>query len=328
MIDDGWRPDPAMSTRHKIWAIIERHGTNGIAEIGPAFIAKLTGVTPANIADMCQKMMASGELVKIAHGTAGKSATWKLGKFRPAPAIVRWSKDMDHLVETMWKAGRPDKKIAAVLGIGETVVSNRREKLGFLQRKTPTVQYVIRPESMQAPIIFPILPESIDLGTALAWAWDNKIPGNPPGIAAINAARKAYGLTPWLIRHSAARAEPFPSLGQERVLTPEQAMGRANARKKKDDDLPVSEPPEVRFWRMVRRNGDHECWPYTNTGAIAVGDKKRSMRWYSWLLAHGEVPSPARRWVQFRVTCGHPKCVNPRHMLIVGHAEPVTEAAD
>lgn len=85
---------------------------------------------------------------------------------------------------------------------------------------------------------------------------------------------------------------------------------------------PPRQPLEVRFWKLVDRGRDDECWPwrgYTNAagyGLIGLGGRngpKTGAHRASYLIHVGTIPET---W-QVDHLCGNPSCVNPVHLEAV-----------
>lgn len=335
--DDGWRPDPALTTREKIWAIIEHYSVEGEARIGPTFIAHLIGASLDSIDNMMGRMSAKGEIERVSQGDVNTSPVWK-ALARPVLLVtVIWTDAMDEILTSMWAVRKTSRRIATALGISKYIVARRRHHLGLKKiastRKksqprlvTPPPPGIVPVETVQAPAEWPTEPESIDLDAALTWARRNGVlddaDGEPPGILTINAARVRYGLTPWIIRRRTSPMGALPHPGNKRQMTAEQAKGRLSKvqTRQKDQEL-----PEPRFWRAVIKRGDEECWSCLNAGYIYVGKQKITMKRYSWRLLYGDDPDPNNLRVPFRVTCGNHDCVNPRHLKMIAR---MAEAAD
>lgn len=333
MIDAGWRPDPGLSMRKKIVAIIEHYAVDGVAHIGPSNISRLVGVARESSAEMLTKMESSGELVKIAEGTARVAPKWRVGIPREAVIRPEFNAEMDETVRAMWTTGKSDGQIARWLHVPVDAVRNRRVRLNLrmdskrVRIASPQSRPVL--ETMQAPARHRIPAEPIDLDAALAWARRNGVPddenGDPPGIETINARRRAYCLTPWFIRRRTSPMGLLPHPGETKVLTPAQTIGRMATHETLRKDWGS---PEDRFWSSVAKGGDDECWPFTNAGTIHVNSRKLSMRWYSWVLHYGEVQSTGKKGAWTQTACGRRDCVNPRHLRVVAHTDRFAEAAD
>lgn len=332
MIDDGWRPDQRLSMRKKIVAIIEHYAVDGVAHIGPSNISRLVGVARESSAEMLTKMESSGELVKIAEGTARVAPKWRVGIPREAVIRPEFNAEMDETVRAMWTTGKSDGQIARWLHVPIDTVRNRRVRLNLrmdskrVRIASPQSRSVL--ETMQAPVRHRIPAEPIDLDAALTWARRNGVPdhenGDPPGIETINARRRAYFLTPWFIRRRTSPMGLLPHPGETKVFMPEEVNGRLAPR------LPpgAETPPEARFWAGVAKGGEDECWPFTNSGTLHVKGQKLTMRWYSWVLHYGPVPSAGKKGGWTTATCGRRDCVNPRHLRVIVHTDRFAEAAD
>jgi HNH endonuclease len=72
-----------------------------------------------------------------------------------------------------------------------------------------------------------------------------------------------------------------------------------------------------RFWKRVRVQGPHECWPWQ--GSVAPDGSARykglPASVLAFELARGPVPAGAR--VERR--CADPRCVNPDHLELAMH---------
>lgn len=80
---------------------------------------------------------------------------------------------------------------------------------------------------------------------------------------------------------------------------------------------PPKETSEERFWKLVDKKGDDDCWDWTGyyvnpnlkTEPLFSLDKKMiSARKYAWTISH---ETPISR---IRSICGNMGCVNPRHL--------------
>lgn len=83
------------------------------------------------------------------------------------------------------------------------------------------------------------------------------------------------------------------------------------------------------FEKRVVQMGEHQVWigPCYTSGApyVEVNGRRVLARKVSWVLAGGAAYTRG-----FRVTCGHPKCVNPDHLqpsesVSRGRGEPYGE---
>jgi hypothetical protein len=76
---------------------------------------------------------------------------------------------------------------------------------------------------------------------------------------------------------------------------------------------------DERFWALVSRGPDEDCWIWQGTlmgkgyGKFYTAEKRHTgAHRISYLLHHGEIPDG----MLVRHTCDNPPCVNPGHLLL------------
>lgn len=94
-----------------------------------------------------------------------------------------------------------------------------------------------------------------------------------------------------------------------------------------------TQPPEMRFWRLVDKDGDwDECWVWKGSvtsagyGTFTLSTSPRvtvQPHRFSWQLAHG--PIAAGYYVLHR--CDNPLCVRLSHLFIGTHADNMADMA-
>ncbi len=79
-------------------------------------------------------------------------------------------------------------------------------------------------------------------------------------------------------------------------------------------------PVEQRFWGMVEKRGEDECWPWTGTSSGGYGnfEKRPAHRW-----AYEMMVGPIPIGLEPDHLCRTRICVNPKHLELVTHKENV-----
>lgn len=88
---------------------------------------------------------------------------------------------------------------------------------------------------------------------------------------------------------------------------------------------------EKRFWKLVDRKGEDECWPYkghktpAGYGIFWLAGERTTAPRFAWQLANGR---PMRKGFDASHTCDNPACCNAKHIREWTRGDNMIDAAN